>query len=237
MEHKLTMQPIDKFISDLAAYRAPFVFNPWHDEDPDLDVTGAAAIRRENLALYFSFRIECAKILFIAEASGYQGGRFTGIAMTCERMLLSRHPVVSAEMILGKEGRRTSRKDSPLLLNEKQRKEGFNEPTDTVVWSGALEAGLTANDFILWNIFPFHPHKKGAPLTNRTPTGEELSVGLSYTKQLIEMSAPNIIFAIGRKSEETLAAGGIRAIPLRHPANGGAALFRQGLFDALRGND
>ena len=231
---KLIMKEIDDFISKLATYSAPLVCNPWQDEDPALDIKGAAEIRRENLSTYLTRRIGCAKILFIAEACGYQGGRFTGIAMTCERMLLSRHPTVSAEMILGRKGRRTGRADSPFPLKETQRQDGFNEPTDTVVWNGAAEAGLAPEEFLLWNIFPFHPHKENAPLTNRTPTDEELAAGLSFAKQLIDIFTPKLIFAIGRKSEETLQAAGISSIPLRHPANGGANLFRKGLFEAIR---
>ena len=227
------MKEISNFIEKLAAYHANLVCNPWRDEDPTLDIDGAAEIRRGNLVAYLARRIGRARVLFIAEACGYQGGRFTGIAMTCERMLLSRHPAVSAEMVFGREGRRTSRADSPLLTNDKQRKEGFNEPTDTVVWKGAAEAGLAPEDFLLWNIFPFHPHKENAPLTNRTPTDKELADGLDFTKQLLEIARPQILFAIGRKSEETLQAAGIQAIPLRHPANGGANLFRKGLFETL----
>ncbi len=232
-ECKGNMREIDDFIEKLAAYGAPLVCNPWRDEDPALDIDGAAEIRRENLARYLSRRIGRARVLFIAEACGYQGGRFTGIAMTCERMLLSRHPAVSADMVLGREGRRTSREDSPLLANDKQRKEGFNEPTDTVVWKSAAKAGLAPEDFLLWNIFPFHPHKENAPLTNRTPTEKELAGGLAFTKQLLEIARPTLLLAIGRKSEETLQAADIPAIPLRHPANGGANLFRKGLFEAL----
>ena len=41
------------------------------------------------------------------------------------------------------------------------------------------------------------------------------------------------LFAIGKKSELTLAEAKISAIGLRHPANGGANIFRAGLNNAL----
>ncbi len=224
---------ISSFIRDLSAYRRSCVFNPWGEEDTALDVAGAAAIRRRQLSLYLERRIGRARVLFLAEACGYQGGRFSGIAMTCERMLLSRHPSVTAEMVLGAQGVRTSRADSAFPLKETQRKDGFNEPTDTVVWGAAAEAGLVPEEFLLWNIFPFHPHQKGAPLTNRTPTEAELADGLWFAKSFLALAGPVKIFAVGKKSEETLRAAGYDVIGLRHPANGGARQFREGLLAAL----
>ena len=224
---------ISSFLHELSSYRHDCVFNPWGEEDATLDVPGAAAIRSWQLSLYLARRIGQARILFMAEACGYQGGRFSGIAMTCERMLLSRHPSVTAEMILGETGMRTSRTDSPFSLKETQRKDGFNEPTDTVVWGAAAEAGLLPEDFLLWNIFPFHPLQKGEPLTNRTPTEAELSDGLSFAKSFLSLAEPVKIFAVGKKSEETLRAAGFDVVGLRHPANGGARQFREGLLEAL----
>ena len=191
------------------------------------------AIRRKNLEDYLALRLGKARILLIAEACGYQGGHFSGIAMTCERMLLDLHPVVDSAMILGHQGNRTSRKESPLLKPIQQAK-GFNEPTDSVVWSACLEAGLGPNDFLLWNIFPFHPYKKGNLLTNRTPADDELAAGLACTRSLLSLTGPLPIFAIGKKSENTLTEAGFPVTGLRHPANGGANIFRSQLKEALK---
>lgn len=154
--------------------------------------------------------------------------------MTCERMLLNQHPKVTSRMILGREGMRTSRMDSPFITKAAQKEKGFNEPTDSVVWSACLEAGLAPDEFLLWNIFPFHPYKKGALLTNRTPTDEELAIGLTYTKELLSLTGPLPLFAIGRKSEMTLTEAGFSVTGLRHPANGGAGIFRAQLKEAMR---
>ena len=221
-------ESVKNFISRLSEFESPRVFNPWRNFHPDYEVENAVSIRQEQLITYLTRRIRPAKILLIAEACGYQGGHFTGIAM-----ILNKHPVVDSTMILGKEGHRTSRPDSPCIEKEKQKKDGFNEPTDTVVWSACLEAGLRTDEFILWNIFPFHPYKDNDFLTNRTPTDEELRIGLHYTKKLIEITGPLPLFAIGKKSELTLSGAGLTATCLRHPANGGANIFRSGLKNAL----
>ena len=210
---------ISSFMNHLIAFHGENTFNPWNDTDLDYDVEGAAAIRRKNLSDYLSLRLGKAKILLVAEACGYQGGQFSGIAMTCERMLLDCHPVVTSDMIFRRPGERTSRPD--------------NEPTDSVVWKACLDAGLSPEEFLLWNIFPFHPYKKGNLLTNRTPTDEELSIGLSYTKELLTLTGSLPLFAIGKKSETTLTKAGFSVTCLRHPANGGANIFRAQLKDAL----
>ena len=194
----------------------------------------APSIRKEQLHDYLSRRVGKAKLFLIAEACGYQGGHFTGIAMTCERMILNEHPAVNSLMILGKEGKRTSRKDSPMIAKPTQKEKGFNEPTDSVVWKACLDAGLSADEFILWNIYPFHPHKKDDLLSNRTPTDDELAIGLSYTKELLSLTGSLPLLAIGKKSENTLLDAGFSVKGLRHPANGGVNIFRNQLADFFR---
>lgn len=233
MNYFREMHKVKRFVASLTEYHGENVFNPWADFDPDYDVAYARSIRKAQLERYLGRRLGTARILLIAEACGYQGGRFTGIAMTCERMMLGLHPDVNAKMVIGAPGRRTSRAESPFITKPIQRREGFNEPTDTVVWNAVLRAGLAADEFILWNIFPFHPHEAGKMLTNRTPTDAELAAGLTYTKALLETTGPLPILAVGKKSETTLRAAGFDVIGLRHPANGGANLFREGLADAL----
>lgn len=225
---------IQNFLARLASYQGELTFNPWRDTQREYEVDGAVEIRRKQLTDYLSCRVGKAKMLLVAEACGYQGGHFSGIAMTCERMILNQHPIVNSEMILGYQGQRTSRSDSPLIEKPTQREKGFNEPTDSVVWKACLEAGLSPNEFLLWNIFPFHPYKKGNLLSNRTPTDAELAVGLTYTQDLLSLAGELPIFAIGKKSETTLSEAGFTVTGLRHPANGGANIFRQQLKDAMK---
>ncbi|MCI5532405.1 MAG: uracil-DNA glycosylase, partial [Caecibacter massiliensis] len=151
---------IEDFIHSLQTYTSPAVCNPWRDYDRTCDLgPQAPEIRRHQLQEYLAQRIGQARYLFVAEAAGYQGCRFTGIAITCERMLLGAHKQVTSAMVLGHTGQRTSRPDSPYITSRPQRDHGMNEPTDTYVWGAILDNGLNPRDVLLWNIFPFHPHK------------------------------------------------------------------------------
>lgn len=219
---------ISSFLTSLQQYHSDTAFNPWQDYDAACDLApDAPAIRRRQLTAYLTPRVNRAKYLFVAEAAGYQGCRFTGIAITCERMLLDAHKEITSAMVLGQPGQRTSRPDCPYMTSRPQRLQGMNEPTDTYVWGAIIANGLEPQDVILWNIFPFHPHK-ASPFSNRTPTNEEIAIGLTYTQALLSLCQPGItIGAIGRKAEAMLSQAGLAAVTMRHPANGGAGQFRE----------
>ena len=221
---------VETFIKKLQRFSAPKVFNPWHDYDERYDASRrGSSVRRQQLQAYLEERLHKAKIIMIAEAVGYQGGRFTGIAMTCERMLLGHHDTVTSDMVFtGVLPKRTSRADSTYITKRIQRELGFNEPTDSVVWNAMLEANIDPYEVVLWNIFPFHPFKGDDGLTNRTPTQDELDQGWTYTKQLLRLFPDAHILGIGQKSSLTLQAYGVDVeATLRHPANGGAGLYKQ----------
>ena len=225
---------IDAFIKSLASYEGALTFNPWKDTDLRYEVENAPSIRKEQPPPLPSPRVGYGNAFPDRSGMGLPGRTLTGIAMTCERMILNEHPAVNSLMILGKEGKRTSRKDSPMIAKPTQKEKGFNEPTDSVVWKACLDAGLSADEFILWNIYPFHPHKKDDLLSNRTPTDDELAIGLSYTKELLSLTGSLPLLAIGKKSENTLLDAGFSVKGLRHPANGGANIFRNQLADFFR---
>lgn len=220
---------INKFIQELQAYQsAENVFNPWHDYDESCDICPQAPdIRSEQIKQFLASRIPGAKYLLVAEAVGYQGGRFTGVAMTSERILLGNHENITPSAILqNTQGRRTSNPDNKNLKNT-QKRWGFTEPTATIVWGEVMKSNVSPYQVITWNIFPFHPFNPSkGPLTNRTPTAAELEVGAYYTEMLLKL-CPNItVISIGGHSSKTLSKLGIENIHVPHPANGGAGNFR-----------
>ena len=179
---------IDEFLQALQQFHGDGCFNPWGEYDPSCDIgPEAPVIRSANFRRYLQLR-QKARFLFIAEGLGYQGGHFSGMAMTSERILLGYHPTVRPEVVLGEgwDYRRTSNPESP-LLNRKQKEQGFNEPTATIMWGELAAQGLAPFQTLLWNIFPFHPYKSSGILTNRTPTGPELDQGIRYARMLLEL--------------------------------------------------
>ena len=79
---------LDLFFKALKRKPSDLVFNPWFesDDENDLDPT-APQTRLDNLKSYMAERSN-AEYLLLAEALGYQGGHFSGIPMTSERIIL-----------------------------------------------------------------------------------------------------------------------------------------------------
>lgn len=221
---------IDQFVSRLTSYRAPAVFNPWGEVDPQHDASPqGAAIRRMQLQHYLQQRIGKADSLLCAEAIGYQGGHFSGIPMTSERLLLGglQHKSLSAELVFsGLTPRRTSR---PEL-----KPQGFTEPTATVVWGFFVAQGIDPYRVVLWNAFPWHPYQRHrGMLSNRTPSDSELATGHQVLLELLDLGQFQRVIAVGEKSARQLRELGVAASKVRHPANGGAGQFRAQLYSCL----
>ena len=217
---------MENFVKQLQSYKGAETFNPWLDYDALYDIgPEAPEIRAGNLLRYLTLRRN-AKYLFIAEGLGYQGGHFSGMAMTSERILLGFHPTVSPKVVLGEWNYRRTSNPKCQLLNKKQREEGFNEPTATVMWGQLAQQGLSPFQSILWNIFPFHPYKDGKVLTNRTPSKAELDIGIVYAKMLLELVPGMEVIAIGQKAAGTLAKYGVACNIVPHPSMGGANKFK-----------
>ena len=105
------------------------------------------------------------------------------------------------------------------------------------MWSTLQHHGVAAFDVILWNIFPWHPHKEGKLLTNRTPSTSELDVGVEYAKMLLELVPSMQIVAIGQKAADTLSRYGIECRAVRHPSMGGAELFRAQVAELFKNHE
>lgn len=224
---------VDHFIDGLCD--APeTLFNPWYATD-EYDLFPEAPIaRRDNLKAYLLCRRN-ARLVLVAEALGYNGGRFSGIAMTSERMLLGYHTLIRPQELFGANPpprRRTSNPD--LAPNKTAQRRGFTERTATIVWRALYKGlGLHPCNFILWNSVPWHPHRPGEMLSNRPPTRCEQQAGKPHLIALRALFPSARLVAVGNKAQAALADLGLCAYPVRHPANGGAGDFRRGISNIL----
>ncbi len=206
------------------APRRQDLFNPWWQIDPHHDRSARSpAVRRRQLKQYLAERIGKAKYLLLGEALGYQGGHFTGMAMTSERILLGHKEdvgILPAHVFSGITPQRTSQTDLKPL--------GFNEPTATIVWGELIGLGCDPFEFVIWNACPWHPfHLKKGMLSNRLPDRVSLEHGAIILEKLSALTGTCHFLAIGERAHRQLTHLGLPATRVRHPAMGGAAQFRQ----------
>jgi hypothetical protein len=220
----MSCNELDDFLRLLIKSPRGAVFNPWWQVDNQNDIgPSAPAIRRKQLRAYLRQRLGKAKLALVGEALGYRGGHFSGIPMTSERLLLGESKKLQMEpndFFSEIKPRRTSR-------SEKCR-DGFSEPTATIVWGTLLRLGLKPEQFVLWNAFPWHsfdPHR--GLLSNRMPNKSERAAGLSVLKVFMDLFPCSQVVALGKIAAAGLKQLGIAAHCVRHPASGGARLFRQ----------
>ncbi len=221
---------VKDFVELLRVLSLPNVFNPWWQNDMEYDdFSNSYEIRRHQLRAYLNERVGSCKFLLVGEALGYQGGRFTGIPMVSERILLDFHNgkgIKSENVFNTMESSRTSKVE----LREK----GFNEPTATIVWEHLLASNVNPREFAIWNAFPWHPFspEKGK-MSNRTPTNKELELGIPALKEIIKLTGATKIVAVGEKASLILNKNNIEHFKVRHPANGGARKFREQISEII----
>ncbi len=220
----MSCKEIDDFLLLLRKSPSGAVFNPWWEVDDQNDIgRHAPAIRRRQLRAYLRKRLRKANVAIIGEALGYRGGHFSGIPMTSERLLLGRSKGFVLEpndLFSSIKPRRTSKPEKC--------PDGFSEPTATIVWVALLRLGLKPDQFVLWNAFPWHsfdPHR--GMLSNRTPNESERSAGLLVLKAFLKLFPCKQVVALGKIAAAQLEELGVDAHYVRHPASGGAKLFRQ----------
>jgi len=229
---KKAEKKLDIFFDSLKQTPKGAFFNPWFQHDRENDKNKEAfKIRRRQLRCYLKERLKTARYLFIAEALGYQGGHFTGIAMTSERILLGHHmnkySIHPTSVIKSIKPQRTS-KDAVI-------KKGFTEPTATIVWKALGNLNINPYETVLWNALCWHPYDKNKGLlSNRTPTRTEMESGRNNLICFRSLFQDCKVLAIGRKAELALSGLGIEHTGLRHPANGGAPKFRRQLRSIMK---
>src|SRR6266568_4361390 len=218
----MSAESVEDFLKRLKESPSGAVFNPWWKVDKENDSgLQAPRIRREQLRAYLCGRMRKARLAIIGEALGYRGGHFSGIPMTSERLLLGRKTGIAPEHIL--------LEITPQRTSKPQKcPDGFSEPTATIVWSTLLRLKLSPEEFVLWNAFPWHsfnPHR--GMLSNRTPTNSEQSAGIPVLKAFLDLFPCHEVVALGRIAAAQLKDLDVSARYVRHPASGGAKLFRE----------
>ena len=205
---------VDAFIGALAAVE------PGADSTNFFDHTVPEnALRRNNLKLYLQEMMERRpSILLVGEAPGFRGMRITGVPFTNRTVFEG--PANSFGLFGPGKGYILPPEAAGVAA----------EPTATVMWEVLAELGGLP---LLWSAFPWHPHKPGQPLTNRTPRPSEASLGTPFRQALAELFAVRTIVAVGNVAHRSLLRSGLDALKIRHPAHGGRAGFKSGLEQLL----
>ena len=204
---------IDDLLVDLSFTRLATAdaFNQYAPRDGD------NAIRRANLRQYLHMMAaRRPKSALVMEAPGYRGCRLTGLPVTSRKIMLEG---LAALDIFGAEA---GFRDVDDVGFERV----YGEQSATIVWTTLSDLEALP---LIWNAFPFHPHKAGDPLSNRRPRRAEIELGASFLLRVVEMWRFDTVIAVGNVAYETLAARGIDCFKVRHPAHGGKNDFVAGL--------
>jgi hypothetical protein len=186
-------------------------FNPYRDRRDDLDVPDAPRLRRENLRAYLDAYDQAPPLFLLLEAPGPWGCRFSGVPITSEAQLVDpRFPV---------SGRQTSLQD-----------EAHTEYSASIFWR-VLQPHFPR--FFVWNSLPLHPHDPDAPLSIRTPRRTEVRDWQPLLTDLLDTLAPDRIVGVGRKAERALDEAGADPTYVRHPSQGGATKFEDGITEIV----
>ncbi|MFE5140662.1 uracil-DNA glycosylase [Streptomyces fagopyri] len=168
-------------------------------------------LRERNLRRYLELMDRARpRMLLIGEAPGYRGHAITGIPFMSVAQLRARPGLITG----GPDGDGFEVPVNPAALSE---------ASSTVVWRtvAALRGPLP----MFWPVYPNHPHEPGRLDTNRPPRAAEIAEGTPVALALASAFRIKTVVAVGREAQDALARNGVTAIPVRHPAQGGARFF------------
>lgn len=189
------------------------LFNFYRDAIAEIENPDGARIRRDNLRRRLEMFTTAPEYLVIGEAPGWRGGRFSGVPLISEAMLV--------DGSLGFSGSPTFSSQQPL-----------REATATIFWQTLRP--LRERVFT-WNCLPLHPHRPAEPLSNRAPSPQEARDCLRLLSDLTALLNPRQVIAVGRCAEAAVQTAGIPAIAIRHPSHGGAKAFQTGIRAIIPG--
>jgi hypothetical protein len=199
-----------KFVAALAKIRLDNVFNPYSDRCSTHDLADAPAVRRSNLRGYLT-AVEAlgTDTIWMGRDLGYRGGRRTGLALTDELHLSN----VSSSYP-GTFPTRATR--GPVIV----------ERTASEIWAALSQLECPP---LLWNVFPFHPHERDEPFSNRRFKASELARVNELNHALINWLGIQRIICIGKDAAEYATCFGVEVACIRHPSYGGVKDFRSGV--------
>lgn len=201
------MKNIENFIGKLSSVECTDTYtNLYHGESLESE------IRRHNLMLYLNkIKSLNSKVLLVGEAPGHRGCRLTGIPFTCEKIMVDL-PFFNSEKYK--------------FINKKDQLEFEN--SSNIVWTHIKK--IKPNEFpLLWNIYPFHPHKSNDTRSNRTPNKQEIEIGFGYLNELIELFNIKKIISVGRKAESKIKDLALDKEFIFHPSYGRNLIFKEGI--------
>lgn len=206
------MSKIDAFIQQLSQTDAPpHSVNPYTGKVAN----GYNADRRHNLRRFLrELHRRRPTLMLIAEAPGYRGCRLSGIPFVSPAIL--RDGLPDFDLFGPARGYR------PIDEWPHVRREA----SATIMWETLGKLDLLP---VLWNAFPFHPHRPDEPQSNRAPKVSELRVGRPFLIMLQDLFPRADIIAVGNKARLALTRWHIDHVHVRHPSHGGKSDFVAGL--------
>ena len=207
---------IDALIRELSLAQLPGdAFNQYAPGDDN------NAIRRANLRLYLlAMAARDPQTLLVMEAPGYRGCRLTGVPVTSRKVLLEGLPALS---LFGREAGFRDVADAGF-------ERVYGEQSATIVWNTLASLGALP---LIWNTFPFHPHRAGKPVSNRKPRPREIALGVVFLRQILAIWDFEQVIAVGNVAYETMQDMRLDCRKVRHPAHGGKKDFVAGLTALL----
>ncbi len=174
------------------------------------------------MAAYLDARRAAARVLLLGEAPSHRGCRFSGIAFCSETELVRKPHLVAREPLA--------------LTSASARVKPQRERSAAVIW-GEIERAGKPFEVVLWNSFPWHPYLQAATdgpserieQSQAAPGRGRCRTGGASTRCFDCFTRELEIFAVGKVAEKALERwGGIECAGcIRHPAQGGEALFRE----------